>query len=86
MVDESYIGRAIMQFNDHEAYLKGDSLVVLWPEKSPLKGKYRNNIFTPLNDAGLDALANTALAHALWASLMYKDGSYGFESYLTENR
>ncbi len=76
MVDELYVGRAIMQFNDHQAYLEGDSLVVLRPGKMPLKGKYIDTFFTPNVSEDLDELGRTALAHALWASMMYKDETY----------
>ncbi len=76
MVDDSYVGRAIMQFNDHQAYLKGDSLVVLRPGQPPLKGKYINSVFTPMDDSSFEGLSKTALAHALWANIMYKDKSY----------
>ena len=76
MIDGSYVGRAIMQFNDHQAYLEGESLVVLRPGKLPLKGQYKNKTFMPKNQEGLDELANIALAHALWASMMYKNASY----------
>ena len=76
MVDDTYAGRAIMQFNAHQAYLDGDSLIVLRPGKPSLKGKYSNNTFMPMNDTNLEQLSETALAHALWANLMYKDGLY----------
>jgi len=76
MVDDSYVGRAIMQFNDHQAYLEGDSLVVLRPGKLPLKGVYKNKTFIPKNQENLNELAHMALAHALWASIQYKDKSY----------
>ena len=76
MIDGSYVGRAIMQFNDHQAYLEGESLVVLRPGKLSLKGQYKNKTFIPKNQKGIDELANTALAHALWASTKYKDRSY----------
>ncbi len=45
-VDDNYVGRAIMQFNDHQAYLKGASLVVLSrPGQTPLKGSYKKTCF-----------------------------------------
>ncbi len=75
-IDSEYVGRAIMQFNDYQAYLDGESLVVLRPGKAALRGKYANNTFIPMNDTNLEQLSVTALAHALWASLMYKNRSY----------
>jgi len=75
-VGNQYQGRAIMQYNHLQAYLDGDSLVVLRPELDPLKGLYRNNKFIPNTSNQLDYLTQTALAHALWASAVYRDGSY----------
>jgi len=75
-VEENYVGRAIMQFNDSQAYLDGNSLVVLRPGRPPLKGRYENGRFTPADDPKLNDLAKTALAHALWASIMYRESRY----------
>ena len=63
--------------NDHQAYLDGNSLIVLRPNKSPLKAKYSNTSSPSLaDDEELDTLADTALVHALWTSLMYKERMY----------
>lgn len=74
--DDTYVGRAIMQYNDQQAYLDGDSLVVLRPGKPALTGYYQDYDFIPARDAALADLSRTALAHALWASLMYREGRY----------
>jgi len=75
-VGDKYEGRAIMQYNDLQAYLEGDSLVVLQPHQPPLKGVYRNYRFNPTSGTQLDELAKIALAHALWASITYQNGTY----------
>ena len=74
--DEIHVGRAIMQFNDYKAYLDGTSLVVLRPGMPALTGNYDNGVMTPKDDANLDELSQTALTHALWSSIGYKEGLY----------
>ncbi len=68
-------GRAIMQYDNTYGYLKGDDLLVLAPNKTPVQYRYTApEDYTP---APLDAgLATEALAHALWPSWAYREGRY----------
>ncbi len=75
-VGEDYVGRAVMQFNDHQAYLSGTSLAVLRPGMPTMTGDYVNGAMTQKADANFDELSLTALAHALWSSITYRDGLY----------
>lgn len=71
--------RAIMQYGDNFGYLKGDVLTVYEPQKPPTqlaysKGPEGADVFTPVT---LDpALAERALAHALWPSWAYLNEAY----------
>lgn len=68
-------GRAIMQYDNTYGYLKGDDLLVLAPNKTPVQYRYtapEDYAPVPL-DAGL---ATEALAHALWPSWAYREGRY----------
>ncbi|OZI38905.1 sulfatase [Bordetella genomosp. 5] len=72
--------RAIMQYGDNFAYLKGDTLAVIEPRKPVHIYNYRR---APLSDEeGYDelpanpALADEALAHALWPSWAYREERY----------
>jgi len=73
-VDSDYKGRAIMQFNNYQAYLEDQELVVLRPSLQPLTGRYENETFTQ-GPVPID-LQEKALAHALWASRTYKQQTY----------
>ncbi|MDH3219423.1 MAG: hypothetical protein OEO19_07820 [Gammaproteobacteria bacterium] len=73
---KDYVGRAIMQFNDYQAYLDGDSLVVLRPGLAPLTGRYVDEKFSQTSNDDLQDLSVSALAHALWSSNMYREGLY----------
>jgi len=67
--------RAIMQYENHYGYLKGDDLLVLLPGKAPVQFRYAMpETFEPApTDA---ALAEEALAHALWPSWAYREERY----------
>lgn len=67
--------RAIMQYENHYGYLKGDDLLVLLPDKDPVQFQYAMPeafVPTPTNAA----LAEEALAHALWPSWAYREERY----------
>ena len=67
--------RAIMQYENHYGYLKGDDLLVLLPGKDPVQFRYdMPETFAPV--ATNAALAEEALAHALWPSWAYREGRY----------
>lgn len=67
--------RAIMQYENHYGYLKGNDLVVLMPSKNAVQFTYSlPETFTPVpTDA---TLAEEALAHALWPSWAYREERY----------
>ncbi|MFJ1301811.1 LTA synthase family protein [Pseudomonadota bacterium AL_CKDN230030165-1A_HGKHYDSX7] len=72
--------RAIMQYGDNFGYLKGDTLAVIEPHKPVHIYNYRR---APLDqEEGYQelpanpALADEALAHALWPSWAYREERY----------
>ena len=73
---KDHVGRAIMQFNTYQAYLDGESLVVLRPGLPPLMGRYVDGEFSQSSNDDLQDLAVSALAHARWSSDMYREGLY----------
>ena len=68
--------RAIMQYGDNYGYLKGDELLVLEPNKSPSQFAYDAGTESFAARAADPALAEEALAHALWASWAYLNQRY----------
>jgi phosphoglycerol transferase MdoB-like AlkP superfamily enzyme len=69
-------GRAIMQYGDNFGYLKGDTLLVMEPERPATQFAYRREgeVLTP--QAVDTALAEEALAHALWPGWAYFNQRY----------
>ena len=68
-------GRAIMQFNNINAFRVEDQVVILQPAKEPLQFKIINDstfVKAPLNKE----LAKDALAHVMAAYHSYNDRSY----------
>jgi phosphoglycerol transferase MdoB-like AlkP superfamily enzyme len=68
--------RALMQFDQNFALLKGSDMVVLQPEQDALGFQYdagQQALTTAPVDAGL---AQQAQAYALWGSLAYQQGLY----------
>ena len=67
--------RAIMQYENHYGYLKDDNLLVLLPNREPVQFHYGiPETFTPIPTD--PALAQEALAHALWPSWAYRESRY----------
>lgn len=71
--------RAIMQYGDTFGYLKGDSLLVYEPQKEAKQLTYSkaadgSDVFTRVTAD--PALAEEALAHALWPSWAYINQAY----------
>jgi phosphoglycerol transferase MdoB-like AlkP superfamily enzyme len=68
--------RAIMQYGDNHGYLKGDTLLVMEPQRPPTQFAYGvadESLVVQPTDA---ILAEEALAHALWPSWAYQHGRY----------
>lgn len=73
-INNGYPGRAIMQYGANQAYLEGDNVVILQPNTKPVQFIYQDKILRPTI---LDEnLADTALAHALWANWEYQNQLY----------
>lgn len=69
-------GRAMMQYADNFAYMTGNDVTILQPQKAAVNFSYdfHNKKLTPQK---LNAkLADIALAHVLWGSLAYEHGWY----------
>ena len=74
-VSDDYIGRAIMQFNDNQAYMKGNQVVILQPQKSPKTFLYENSTLLPSNKVDPDII-NQAIAHPLLGTWLYNEKKY----------
>jgi len=73
---EDYIGRTIMQYDQYQAYRRGDRVVILQPQRAPLHFSVDPETYA-LTPAEFDpALAKEAIAHALWGAIAYKRGLY----------
>ncbi|WP_459615706.1 LTA synthase family protein [Bordetella sp. 2513F-2] len=72
--------RAIMQYGDNFAYLKGDQLVVIEPRKPPHQYRYTRRPYDQedgYQESPVDpVLEKEALAHALWPSWAYREERY----------
>ncbi|MVW78516.1 LTA synthase family protein [Bordetella sp. 02P26C-1] len=67
--------RAIMQYENNYGYMKGDDLLVLLPGKPAVQFRYSMpETFEPASVN--PALAEEALAHALWPSWAYRETRY----------
>lgn len=67
-------GRALMQYENNHAYLKGARVVIHEPHKAP--GYFFHEAGRLQPDAPDSELEREALAHALWPSLAYRQRSY----------
>ena len=68
------VGRAIMQYDDNHAFLEGERVIVLQPQRPPTQYRFDG---ANLHPAELDpAFARKALAHALLPSLLYRERLY----------
>lgn len=64
-------GRAMMQYADNFAYIKDHEVTILQPHKKPLNFIFDRQSKKLQATAANAALADIALAHALWGSLAY---------------
>jgi phosphoglycerol transferase MdoB-like AlkP superfamily enzyme len=68
-------GRALMQYENNHAYLKGARVVIHEPHKPPRYFRNEGGRLRPA-EASDPELEREALAHALWPSLAYREASY----------
>ncbi len=72
-----FTGRAIMQFDQNQAYMKGDHVVILQPDKDPVQFRYDYADSGKPSKEGLDKdLATEAIAHPLWGTMAYNRQLY----------
>ncbi|WP_448213819.1 LTA synthase family protein [Colwellia sp. MEBiC06753] len=69
-------GRAMMQYADNFAYLKGQQVTILQPQKPALNFSYQFDLQKLVPNKGDVKLEKIALAHALWGSLAYENQWY----------
>jgi phosphoglycerol transferase MdoB-like AlkP superfamily enzyme len=82
---DSVEGRAMMQFNDINAFRVGNEVVIMQPHKDPLQFHVQNDtIFTPvkLNKN----LAKDALAHVILPFYLYNHQEYSLKSNLKNGK
>jgi hypothetical protein len=78
-LSDSFQGRAMMQFNDINAFRVGNEVVIMQPNKKPLQFHVVNDsVFTPkkLNED----LAKDALAHVITPFYLYEQRKYRLKS------
>lgn len=69
-------GRAMMQYADNFAYMEGNEVTILQPQKEPLNFVYDFNEKKLTSKKINPRLAEIALAHVLWGSLAYEKEWY----------
>ena len=69
-------GRAMMQYAENFAYMKGNNVSILQPQKEPLSFIYDVKHKKLISEKLQVKLAEIALAHALWGSLAYENQWY----------
>ncbi len=70
-----YPGRAIMQYENNNAFMKGDRVVIHEPHKPAKQFRYHDGKLVPVVPSD-KALVRDALAHALWPSVTYSERRY----------
>lgn len=78
-------GRAIMQFNGAQAYMRGEEVVVLRKDIAPESFRYDGRHLIPLGEVD-PALVELALAHASWSSIAYQRGLFRLPDGAAERR
>ncbi|SBS32083.1 Lipoteichoic acid synthase 2 [Marinomonas spartinae] len=73
--DASYVGRAIMQFNQNQAFMRGNQVVILQPKLPPKTFIYRNHRLEASKDVSPE-LISEAIAHPLLGTWLYEDKKY----------
>ncbi|QYK12751.1 LTA synthase family protein [Shewanella rhizosphaerae] len=75
-MDDDWPGRALMQYDKNMAYLRGDDVVILQPEREPTGYAYDFASNTLTHKAQSDEMKQTALSWALWGSMAYQQQLY----------
>ncbi|MBT1445178.1 LTA synthase family protein [Shewanella sp. JM162201] len=78
-VPADWPGRALMQYDKNFAYMRGDELVILQPERAPEGFRYQRSDGTLQSAPQPEHMQKTALAWALWGSMAYQKGLYRLE-------
>lgn len=73
---DDWPGRALMQYNKNMAYLRGDDVVILRPEKPAAGFVYDVDAEKLHPKTQPDEMKETALGWALWGSMAYQHGLY----------
>ena len=74
-LDPDFPGRAIMQFNDIQAYMEDDHVVVLQKRLEPLSFRFDGEKLVESN-VDSTSLTEKAIAHATWAANAYQNDEY----------
>jgi phosphoglycerol transferase MdoB-like AlkP superfamily enzyme len=74
LAPENYPGRAVMQFNNNQAYMVGNRVVIHTPNKPATQYVFRNGKLEPTQEQ--PELIRDALAQALWPIIAYKENQY----------
>jgi len=68
-------GRAVMQYNSTQAYMREDDVVIMELEKSPAHYR-RTEMGLTLAPEQDEALIKRALAYSIWSARAYHDNLY----------
>lgn len=79
-LDDNYQGRAMMQFASNQAYMKGNDVVVLQPNKAPKSFKYIEGELIKSAQHKTD-LIKEAMAYPLLGSWFYQEGKYDISNH-----
>ncbi|WP_293746735.1 sulfatase-like hydrolase/transferase [uncultured Paraglaciecola sp.] len=72
-------GRAMTQYAENFAYMQGDEVTILQPQKAPSNFMYDFADKTLAPNKLNESLSDIALAHVLWGSLAYENEWYYYE-------
>ncbi|SQH74717.1 protein of unknown function [Shewanella benthica] len=75
-VRDDWPGRALMQYNQNMAYMRGNDVVVLQPERAAAGFEYDFDTETLSAKPQSDEMKQAALSWALWGSMAYQKGLY----------
>ena len=73
---DDFIGRAIMQFDQNQALMQGDDVVVLQPHKDPVQFHYDMATDRQSSETLDQDLAREAIAYPLWGTMTYNKQLY----------